>query len=127
MGCLLNTSKMESMEPQERELVEALIDAEGNLSREMCIRDREVEAPVPAGDAEKIFLEVQQRGGSVAEAERAENVLKLYVGDKGGMEKVACQHDQNHQPQPQFYPQGVADGPGKPFFPDVYKRQLSTR
>ena len=78
---------------------------------------REVEAPVPAGDAEKIFLEVQQRGGSVAEAERAENVLKLYFGDKGGMEKVACQHDQNHQPQPQFYPPGVADGPGKPFFP----------
>ncbi|MZX02397.1 hypothetical protein GUA89_27790, partial [Escherichia coli] len=33
------------------------------------------------------------------------------------MEKVACQHDQNHQPQPQFYPPGVADGPGKPFFP----------
>ena len=78
---------------------------------------REVEAPVPAGDAEKIFLEVQQRGGSVAEAERAENVLKLYFGDKGGMEKVACQHDQNHQPQPQFYPPGVANGPGKPFFP----------
>ena len=35
----------------------------------------------------------QQGSRSVAEAEGAENILKLYSGNKGGIEKIPGQHD----------------------------------
>ena len=99
---------------------------QGNQEKQGRADARHAESPLSAGNAEKILLQVQQRSRSIAEANRTENILKLYPGKEGGIRIIPDQHDENEKPHAKLHPARIPNGLGEPFFTENsdHSRQL---